>query len=83
MNNLIKIILFVWLLGCALFVWVGVAVIGLCLAFTNLSFITAFTPFIGLSVVICIIKCAMLLLKSNPSTYVDAKVEAFFGKKKI
>jgi len=75
MNQLIKSFVFVCLLVSALFVWLAVMLAGFCLSFTNLVFMYNVTPFIGLAVVICIIKCAMyVLLKSNPMAYFEEKV---------
>lgn len=75
MNEFIKILLFVWLMLCALFVWVGIAFVGFILAFSPLRFMYDVTPFIGFTAAICIIKCAMyMLLKSNPMAYLEEKV---------
>ena len=76
MNNFIKFVVFLYLLGCAVFVWVGVAFIGFCFSFTsNMAYMFNITPFIGLAAAICIIKCAMyVLLKSNPMAYFEEKV---------
>ena len=82
MKMLIKLIIF-----CALFVWVGMAIVGFFFAFTNWAFLYNVTPFVGLFSVICIIKCAMyVLLKSDPIAYMNDKydrIEALIGKKKI
>lgn len=87
MNAFLKLLIFCILMFCAIFVWVGMAIVGFFFAFTNWSFIYNVTPFVGLVAVICIIKCAMyVLLKSNPVAYMEDKfdrIEAFFGKKKI
>lgn len=87
MNQFIKLVIFCWLMFCALFVWVGMAMVGFFFAFTNWSVLYSITPFIGFSAAICIIKCAMyVLLKSNPVAYLDSKitwVENMFGKAKI
>lgn len=76
MNQFIKIVIFIWLMLCALFVWVGVGIIGFMFAFTsNASYMYNVTPFIGFTAAICIIKCAMyVLLKSNPIAYFKEKV---------
>jgi len=74
MNQFIKIVTFMWLMFCALFVWVGIGLIGLFLSFTNIAFMYNVTPFIGLAAAVCIIKCAMyVLLKSNPMVYFEEK----------
>lgn len=84
MNEFIKIVTFIWLLFCALFVWVVVALAGLLLSFTDLSFMYDITPFIGLFSFVCIIKCAIdVLLKSNPVNYINTKMEWLLGKAKI
>jgi len=74
MNQFIKYIIFIWLTTCALAIWIGMAIVGFFFAFTNWSIIYSFTPFIGLSAVICIMKCAMYVLKkSNPIAYFEEK----------
>ena len=87
MNQLIKLVIFCWLMFCALFVWVGMAMVGFFFAFTKWNDLYSITPFIGLSAVICIIKMAFyVLLKSNPVAYMKEKFdrfEAMIGKKKI
>jgi hypothetical protein len=81
-NGLIKFIVFIWLLTCAIGVWIGMAMVGLFFAFTNWSILYSITPYIGLTAAICIIKCAMyVLLKSNPVAYIEDKsnkVKAWF-----
>ena len=76
MNQFIKITIFIWLMLCAFFTWIGIAIVGFCFIFTtNASFMYSITPFIGLAAVICIMKCAMyVLLKSNPIAYFEEKV---------
>ena len=87
MNQFIKYIIFIWLTTCALAIWIGMAIVGFFFAFTNWSIIYSFTPFIGLSAVICIMKCAMYVLKkSNPIAYLEEKtnqLRSLFGKEKI
>ena len=87
MNEFIKLIIFIWLMICALFVWIGMAMVGFFFAFTNWSILYSITPFVGVTAAICIIKCAMyVLLKSNPVAYISEKVdkfEALIGKKKV
>lgn len=87
MNQFIKLVIFCWLMFCALFVWVGMAMVGFFFAFTKWSVIYSITPLIGLTAVICIIKMAFyVLLKSNPLAYYMEKVdkfEALIGKKKV
>lgn len=89
MNALIKLIAFIWLMLCALISWVGCACIGFLFMFSSThSWIGNVTPFVGLTIAICIIKCAMyILLKSNPEAYLAGKMDwiegKLFGKTKI
>lgn len=87
MNQLLRIIIFTWLLVSAIAAWIGCAVVGFFFAFTKYNFITDITPFMGLTFVICIMKCAMYVLrKSDPMLYINNKialVENLLGKKKV
>lgn len=82
MNQLIRLVIFVWLMMCALVSWLGCAIIGFLFIFSsNYSWIVSVTPFVGLTIAICIIKCAMyVLLKSNPEVYLMGKMDWIEGK---
>lgn len=73
MNSFIKYIILVWLAFCAVFIWVGCAIIGFCLTISNLAFMYHVTPFIGLAGVICIIHTGVRVYRSNPADYLESK----------
>lgn len=62
MTKVVKVLIFMWLITCALLAWISIAIVGLFLSFSNWSFLYSALPFIGLTVVYCIIKCAVHVL---------------------
>lgn len=79
-NMIVKPILFVWLMFCALAAWIGCAVTGFIFAFSNYAFMYKVTPWFGLTIAICMFKCAMFVKRSNPEAYFGEKYDRFFRK---
>lgn len=75
MNTLIKTLVISLLSVCAISVWVGMMLVGFAFSFTSLSVISHFTPIVGLISVICIIRTAISVYKSNPAGYVSGKIK--------
>lgn len=70
MNQFIRVVTFIWLIGCALIAWVGCAAMGFFLRFSVVPWMHHVTPLMGLTIGFCIIKCAMYVLrKSDPIAY--------------
>lgn len=76
MNQLIRVIIFVWLLLCALIAWAGCAVVGFFLRTSDFYWLHHITPLMGLTIGFCIIKCAIYVLrKSDPIAYIVNKYQ--------
>lgn len=74
MNIILKTIIMVWLAFCAIFIWVTLAICGFIFAFTEFQFIYSVTPFIGLTIVIGIIRYMVRVYNSDPMAYIDSKL---------
>lgn len=84
MNDLLRFVIFVWLLMCAFAAWVGAAFIGFLFAFTSYNHVYEITPFIGFTVAACTIRYAVyVLLNTNPATYIANKFRWIIGKATI
>jgi hypothetical protein len=79
MNMVIKTLGVITLTMSAIFIWIACAIVGLMMSFTNLLFLSHFTPIFGCIGVICIINCGIRLVRSNPSEWIGN----LFGKAKI
>lgn len=83
MNKLYRILIYMWLAVCSLFIWFGCAALGFVLCFSDLYFMYNVSPLIGLTGVICIILFGMRVSKWMPADYVHNKLEKLFVKAKI
>ncbi len=69
MNDLIKFITCFWLAIAAFVAWIGFAFVGFFFAFTSYAWITRLTPICGITIVICIIRYMVLVMRSNPTAF--------------
>lgn len=85
-NSIIIVFTCVWLVAAAFIAWLGCALIGFILAFSQYPWMKDVTPLLGLSIVICIMKCIALVWNSDPIAYFIAKykwLESKLVKEKI
>ena len=75
-----------WLVVAAFIAWLGCALIGFIFAWSQYPWIKDITPLMGLSIVICIMKCIGMVWDSDPVAYLFAKtkwLESKLLKKKM
>lgn len=80
MNDLIKFMTCAWLAITAFVAWIGFAFVGFFFAFTQYSWITRLTPVCGLTIVICIIRCMVLVMRSEPIPFFISILKWFESK---
>lgn len=74
MNQFLRILICLWLVGVALFIHLVLGLSGFALAFTDYHFMYSVTPWMGLTCIICIILAGRRVWKSNPWDYIKAQV---------
>ncbi len=85
-NSIVVVLTCMWLAVAAIVSWVGCALVGFIFAFSQYPWVKDVTPLIGLTIVICIIKCIGKVWDSDPIAYFTAKykwLESKLVKEKI
>lgn len=86
MNEVIKAFTLFWLVVTLFVSWLGCAIIGFFFAFSQYPWVKSVTPMIGITIVICIIKCMGIVINSDPIAYFTAKykwLESKFVKETV